>query len=215
MARGSRLNPMWWGLPVLLGRPPAELPDLRRVGMVSLDPRTKDDGLLAEQRPRLAVGRRIHLWSLDCLSRQWWNPRPLFPAGPTLPIATTTIVSRLSAWLQRPRQRRGELPGALGSVVSEARQSCGPTARLQAQRRAGLFCGCRVGILRPRRSVAGEHRISFRPTSGPRISERAERRAGLHRPSGAPADSHIRTRCNSNSLAGCEMAPMIIDQFSA
>ena len=30
-------------------QPPAELPDLRRVGMVALDTETKDGGLLAER----------------------------------------------------------------------------------------------------------------------------------------------------------------------
>jgi hypothetical protein len=34
---------------VVLWQPPAELPDLRRAGMVALDLETKDDGLLAER----------------------------------------------------------------------------------------------------------------------------------------------------------------------
>ena len=36
-------------------QPPAELPDLRRVGIIALDTETKDGGLRAEPRLGLAV----------------------------------------------------------------------------------------------------------------------------------------------------------------
>ncbi len=46
-------------------------------------------------------------------------------------------------------------------MILRSGQSCDPTARLQAQHDGpGCFAAAEFEIFRPRRSVAGEHRIS-------------------------------------------------------
>ena len=73
---------------------PAELPDLRRVGMVSLDIETKDDGLLAECGSGWP-------WGGGYLCGVSLPITPMVRSAPTIsrcatPIATTSIVSRSS-----------------------------------------------------------------------------------------------------------------------
>ena len=49
-------------------RPPTELPDLRRVGIIALDTETKDDGLLAERGSGWAT-RQGHICGISIAYR--------------------------------------------------------------------------------------------------------------------------------------------------
>ena len=64
-------------------QPPAELPDLRRVGIIALDTETNDGGLLADRGSGWPVGNGYICGLSVAYRADGDHPRPLFsPASP-------------------------------------------------------------------------------------------------------------------------------------
>jgi DNA polymerase I-like protein with 3'-5' exonuclease and polymerase domains len=134
---------------VLHWQPPAELPDLRRVGMIALDLETKDDGLLAERGSGWPWGGgyicglsiayhadgaiRAHYFPLRHPDTDNFDASRVFDWLKDLVASNVAIVTqnglydwgwlRTEAGIKMPPSERLEEIGALATIVDENRRS--------------------------------------------------------------------------------------------